>query len=77
MVVWGMGIVKYPDMPMDPGSLAGRVYFLCDAVSVVKEGVLEGVEEKSKSGKEDEKRYGFGEMIGSSGTRGVRVFERK
>ncbi|KAK0616163.1 hypothetical protein B0T14DRAFT_400699, partial [Immersiella caudata] len=30
-LVWGLLFVKYPAMPIDPGSLVGQVYYLCDS----------------------------------------------
>ena len=67
-------------MPIDPGSLAGMVYCLCDSEEVVGEfegmGMLNEKEGRKKLGlrRKGEKRYRFGEMVGASGTRGVGIF---
>jgi hypothetical protein len=67
-------------MPVDPGSLAGKVYYLCDTEEVVGGfegmGMLDEKEGRMRLGlrRKGEKRYRFGEMVGASGTKGVGIF---
>ncbi|KAK0644687.1 hypothetical protein B0T16DRAFT_356714 [Cercophora newfieldiana] len=80
VLLWGLVFVKYPTMPIDPGSLAGRLYYLCDADDVLKQfssmGRIDGKHNVAKEwlGSQAGKRYMFGQIGGETGTRGVGVF---
>jgi hypothetical protein len=68
VLVYGFFFVKLPPMPIDPASLAGRIYYLCDS-QVADE--FTGMSKLNRKDCEDripeEKRYRFGKMIGISG----------
>jgi len=68
--------VRYPDMPISPASLAGRMYYLCDSVEAVRafSGMGAWRTWKGEGRVEEKSRYGFGEMVGDSGRRRVGVF---
>ena len=83
---WALLFVKYPDMPIDPASLAGRVYYLCDS-EVAAEFTCPSSSSspssrsppRSEVGETEmmdfpERRYKFGEMVGVSGRKTVGIF---
>ena len=80
VLMWGSVRVKWPAMPVDPGSLAGMIYCLCDSMEVVGEfegmGLLSEKEGRMRLDlrRKNEKRYRFGEMIGASGTKSMGIF---
>jgi len=66
---FGIAFVRYPYMPVDPASLAGRIYYICDS------GVVDDCY-GSMSWRDwacREKRYRFGTMVGLSGGKRVGV----
>jgi hypothetical protein len=69
VIICGVFFIKHPPLPVDPGSLAGRIYYLCD--SHVVEG-FQGTARMERAECEREvvdgmKWYRFGKMIGVSG----------
>jgi hypothetical protein len=72
--------VKYPDMPVDPASLAGRVYYLCDSdvaaeISSSWPPLPTGSEmRRAEINVSSTTRYKFGKMVGISGRKTVGVF---
>ncbi|KAK4443226.1 hypothetical protein QBC34DRAFT_311431 [Podospora aff. communis PSN243] len=68
VIVYGFFFIKSPPLPVDPASLAGRIYYLCDS-HVADE--FQGMSRMSRSECEEkvdmQKRYRFGKMIGVSG----------
>jgi hypothetical protein len=70
LVVLGSFFVKWPHMPVDPSTIAGAMYYVCDS------WMLEGLEHISAEGRKERdwridamgERYEFGEMTGQSGT---------
>ncbi|KAK4442360.1 hypothetical protein QBC34DRAFT_363893 [Podospora aff. communis PSN243] len=85
VLVWGLLFVRYPVMPIDPASLAGQVYYLCDSEEVLGEfsgmGKMAAKECRARletrEGAEKGVRYGFGNMVGASGYKGVGVFVKE
>jgi hypothetical protein len=51
VLAYGMLFVNYPHLPIDPGSVAGRVYYLCDSDVIL----------------DPDWKYTFGKMVGVSG----------
>jgi len=68
--------IRYPKMPISPGSLVGRMYYLCDSDKVVQEFSGTGADKTWKDERtgSSAKRYGFGCMTGESGRKRVGVF---
>ncbi|KAK5659108.1 hypothetical protein OQA88_1198 [Cercophora sp. LCS_1] len=65
---YGLLFVHYPPLPIDPATLAGRIYYLCDSPAVEDFrglSLLSGRESKKRV--DGRKRYRFGKMIGASG----------
>ena len=70
VLVYGIAFVKYPHMPVHPGTLAGSMYYVCDSnmSKDVQNGELSMVRTRSsRKGTGDGRRYRFGKMIGVSG----------
>jgi len=71
-------MVEYPDMPISPASLAGRLYYLCDSDEVVKEfsglGTCNLKTWKGMGKVDSKRRYRFGQMVGDSAKKRVGVF---
>ncbi|KAK1756783.1 hypothetical protein QBC47DRAFT_341563 [Echria macrotheca] len=60
--------VRYPRMPLDPASLAGRIYYVCDSIMTHDFRGTSLLEKKAFRGRVGKtKRYRFGKMIGVSG----------
>jgi hypothetical protein len=74
VIVYGFFFIKHPPLPVDPASLAGRIYYLCDS-QVADE--FQGMSRMSRAECEEktdmQKRYRFGKMIGVSGESRVGV----
>jgi len=70
VLVYGLVFVKRPKMmPIDPGSLAGRMYYLCDSGAVVEgcQGLstLSRKEIDARLRLDRNSRYRFGKMVGT------------
>jgi hypothetical protein len=70
--------VKWPHMPVDPSTIAGAMYYVCDSPLLEKLEGLSTLERKERDGRVSELAllYEFGDMEGTSGSRrnGVNVF---
>ena len=75
LVVVGSFFVSWPHMPVDPSTIAGAVYYVCDS------WMLWSLEGLSRLGKEEcdgriaelALRFRFGDIVGLSGRRRVGV----
>lgn len=68
VIICGFFFIKHPPLPVDPGSLAGRIYYLCDSHVVDRFQGMSGLSAAECEKKVDvRKRYRFGKMIGVSG----------
>ncbi|KAI1760620.1 hypothetical protein GGR53DRAFT_75303 [Hypoxylon sp. FL1150] len=70
LVVAASFFVAWPHMPVDPSTVAGAVYYVCDSWMLgCLEGGLGAMGRKSRDGRVDELglRYEFGEIRGASG----------
>ncbi|KAK0619144.1 hypothetical protein B0T14DRAFT_584488 [Immersiella caudata] len=68
VIVYGFFFIKNPPLPVDPASLAGRIYYLCDSqVADEFQGMAKIDREECEGRMDMEKRYRFGKMIGVSG----------
>jgi hypothetical protein len=78
VLAYGLLFVRYPPLPIDPRTLAGRIYYLCDSPAVVEDfrglsllRLSGGSGGRRGNGWKDKvdgrKRYRFGKMIGASG----------
>lgn len=69
LVILGSFLIKWPNLPVDPSTIAGAMYYVCDS------WMLDSLQHTStlKRKKRDwvvsamGKRYKFGEIIGQSG----------
>ncbi|KAK3387841.1 hypothetical protein B0H63DRAFT_559289 [Podospora didyma] len=59
VLAYGMGCVRYPVLPVHPGTLAGRLFYVCD--SRILEDLVVGEMETTKQW------VGLGKMVGVSG----------
>ena len=63
-----IAFVAYPHLPVDPGCLAGRIYYLCDSALVADyEGMATLRAKEFGSRVAPTRRYRFGKMVGVSG----------
>ncbi|KAK4044078.1 hypothetical protein C8A01DRAFT_43014 [Parachaetomium inaequale] len=75
LVVVGSFFIRWPHMPVDPSTIAGAVYYVCDS------WILWSLEGLSRLGKEERDgriaelalRFRFGDIVGLSGRRRVGV----
>ncbi|KAK0652445.1 hypothetical protein B0T16DRAFT_101784 [Cercophora newfieldiana] len=68
VIICGFFFIKHPPLPVDPASLAGRIYYLCDShVADEFQGMSRMNRAECESKVDMEKRYRFGKMIGVSG----------
>ena len=68
VILYGFFFIKHPPMPVDPASLAGRMYYLCDSVVADEfQGMAKMGRGECEGRIDGEKRYRFGKMIGISG----------
>jgi hypothetical protein len=67
--------VKWPHMPVDPSTIAGAMYYICDSPLLEKLEGLSTLERKERDCKVNEMAllYEFGEMEGTSGSRRIGV----
>lgn len=71
---YGTLFVKYPHMPIDPGSVAGKMYYLCDSDVLHDFQGLSGRDEKDCLARLDpDWKYTFGKMTGVSGEQRIGV----
>ncbi|KAK3359473.1 hypothetical protein B0T25DRAFT_494974 [Lasiosphaeria hispida] len=74
VLVYGAIFVRYPYLPVDPASLGGRIYYLCDSAMLGEFRGMSVLSGKEVSARIDLKRkYRFGMMSGASGERRVGV----
>ena len=71
-LAYGLLFVKYPYMPVHPGTLAGSMYYVCDSSMLrdMQGGHLAAVRTRSWRGGRaggDGRTYRYGKMIGVSG----------
>lgn len=68
VIVFNIVFIKYPYMPVDVTTLAGRIYYLCDS-RVVEDfegmSVLDGGHGRTRM--DTGRSYKFGKMVGESG----------
>jgi hypothetical protein len=81
LVVGGSFFVKWHSMPVDPTTIAGAMYYVCDSWLVTE---AEGTSTLNRADRDyhincQGNQYEFGEMTGLSGTRrvGVNTVDRK
>lgn len=71
---YGTLFVKYPHMPIDPGSVAGKMYYLCDSDVLHDFQGFSGRKEKDCLARLDpDWKYTFGKMTGVSGEQRIGV----
>ncbi|KAK4201020.1 hypothetical protein QBC40DRAFT_64301 [Triangularia verruculosa] len=75
IVVAASFFVKWPHMPVDPSTVAGAMYYVCDSWMLWS---LEGLsqvpkEERDRRVQEVGMQYGFGNIVGQSGKKRVGV----
>ncbi|KAK1829740.1 hypothetical protein QBC39DRAFT_262375 [Podospora conica] len=74
VLAYGTLFVKYPHMPIDPGSVAGKMYYLCDSDVIHDFQGLAGMGEKECLARLDpDWKYTFGKMTGVSGEQRIGV----
>jgi hypothetical protein len=75
LVVAGSFFVKWPHMPLDPSTIAGAMYYVCDSWMGESFEGTSVMERRERDWKVNEMglRYEFGEMTGVSGTLRVGV----
>ncbi|KAK0702195.1 hypothetical protein B0H67DRAFT_676274 [Lasiosphaeris hirsuta] len=74
LLVYGLLFVKYPDMPIDVGSLAGQIYYLCDSEVLDDFQGISLLDTKACNERLQKRRYGFGGMVGVSGEKRIGVY---
>ena len=68
VLAYGTLFVKYPHVPIDPSSVAGRMYYLCDSdVMLDFQGMSRMSEKECLSRLDPDWKYTFGKMVGVSG----------
>lgn len=68
VLLYGVLFVHYPPLPIDPRTLAGRIYYLCDSAAVEDfEGLALVSGREWKERVDGRNKYRFGKMIGVSG----------
>lgn len=69
LVVLGSFFVRWPHMPVDPSTIAGAMYYVCDSWMLDRLDHTGASDRSERNGRVDmlDERYGFGEMIGQSG----------
>jgi len=75
-LLYGACFVRHPNMPMDPGTLAGRIYYVCDSVIVDDFRHLFGSREGDYMYKQETKTdrwYSYGKAVGLSGEKRIMV----
>lgn len=75
LVVVGTFFVSWPHMPVDPSTIAGAMYYVCDSWML---GGMEGLskldsEERDKQIAELGLRFRFGDIVGLSGRKRIGV----
>jgi hypothetical protein len=71
---YGALFVKYPHMPIDPGTVAGKMYYLCDSDILYDFQGFSGLEVKECLTRLDpDWKYTFGKMTGVSGEQRIGV----
>ncbi|KAK0720272.1 hypothetical protein B0H67DRAFT_181584 [Lasiosphaeris hirsuta] len=74
VLVYGAIFVRYPYLPVDPASLGGRIYYLCDSTMLGEFQGMSVLSGKEVSARVDlKKKYRFGMMRGASGERRIGV----
>ena len=67
---YGLVFIKYPHMPVHPGTLAGSMYYVCDSAMLddirAAPLAMERTPSRRRPGR-DGRTYGFGKMLGVSG----------
>lgn len=65
-LLYGACFVRHPNMPMDPCTLAGRIYYVCDSIMTDDfEGLLQSREQDYHQ--RMDQRYFYGTAVGLSG----------
>ncbi|KAE9363879.1 hypothetical protein N431DRAFT_355973 [Stipitochalara longipes BDJ] len=78
VLLWSF-FIKWPHMPVDPSTIAGNMYYLCDS-PILGDFKGRSVMEKKERDAQMERiqtRYGFGKIAGLSGELGIRVSSSK
>lgn len=75
LVVAGSFLIKWPHMPVDPRTIAGALFYVCDSWMLES---LEGLasadkEERDQALKRMSLQYSFGDMFGVSGQERVGI----
>ncbi|KAK4173623.1 hypothetical protein QBC36DRAFT_359459 [Triangularia setosa] len=75
LVVVASFFIKWPHMPVDPGTIAGAMYYVCDSWMLWS---LEGLsqvpkEERDRKVRDMGMQYAFGNVVGQSGKKRVGV----
>lgn len=74
VLVYGAVFVRYPRMPLDPSSLAGRIYYVCDSnMTRDFQGTSLLSEKEFTREVRSPRRFTFGKMIGTSGGQRIGV----
>jgi uncharacterized membrane protein YgcG len=75
LVVVGSFFVSWPHMPVDPSTIAGAVYYVCDSWMLWSLEGLSRLREEERDGRIAELalRFRFGDIVGLSGRRRVGV----
>lgn len=75
LVVAGSFFLSWPHMPVDPGTIAGAMYYVCDSKMLSSfEGLsMLGQEERDRRVDQMPAKFAFGSIVGKSGTIGIGV----